>query len=205
MRNPKLEEEIVLPYVFSKEKAILLMQQNQGTDFNLEIGSGNGQFLVEIAEDEPNQFFVGCDIDSKRVRRTIKRIMRKGLKNCFVYFGRAEELLSWFEKPIFRRVYVNFPDPWPKKRHHKRRFFYPKENLDVVFSLLKEKGRLYFVSDHEEYFFFTVNERLSVYQGLTCPFEKGYTNQLENYYPTLYEEKFKKIGKDIFYTYFIKN
>lgn len=205
MRNPFIPEEILEKYMIRDAQGLnTLLQNNPGKDFRFEIGSGNGHFIMQAAENHPDSIFIGCDIEYNRVKKTIKKLCEKNLTNAYLVFGRGEEILEWIEQGKLSHVYVNFPDPWPKKKHHRRRFFYPSENLQKVLLSLKKQGRLYFVSDHEEYFFFTLNERLKPCEELATPFKMGYDHALENYFSTLYEEKFKKIGKPIYYTYFEK-
>lgn len=205
MRNPPLSDSVLEKFLLKdKEMVEKLIRSLCGQDIRIEIGSGNGHFLAKAAEFNPNAVFIGCDIDFKRVKKTIKKLHEMGLSNAYLFFGRGEELLEFVEKEVLSCLYVNFPDPWPKKKHHRRRFFYPLENLNMIFSRLKKEGKLFFVSDHEEYFFFTLNERLLPYDGLISPFEKGYQHSLPDYFPTLYEEKFKKEGKPIYYTFFKK-
>ncbi len=205
MRSPKISEENIHAYSLQEQEQFnKIWKKNHFNGFYLEIGSGNGQFMIELAKDNPDILILGCDLDFKRIKKTIKRIVRDDLRNCFVHLGRGENLLSWFSKKAIDHIYINFPDPWPKKRHHKHRFFYHEENLNCMVQKLKVSGRLYFVSDHEEYFFFALDERLKRHKSLSCSFKDGYASSLPNYYPTLYEEKFRAIGKKIFYTFFEK-
>lgn len=204
MRSILLDNSLQEKYIFSTQEQFVKSNILSYPLLAVEIGCGNGHFLVQIAQAMPDVFFVGCELDKKRVFKTVKKLSLAKIETSRVFLGRGEILLSFFPENSLSAIYVNFPDPWPKKRHHRRRFFYPQENLNLVVSRLKSGGRLYFVSDHEEYFFFTLNERLFKNPFLFCPFEAGFVNALPDYFSTLYEEKFKKMGKTIYYTYFQK-
>jgi tRNA (guanine-N7-)-methyltransferase len=206
MRNPTLKEESLDKYLLADEAALRKMLLScPEKKIHFEIGSGNGHFLAQLAAANPDDILIGCEIDHKRVKKTIKRLELLGIHNTFLYSGRAEEVLTWLSDGSLLAFYINFPDPWPKKRHNKRRFFYPKENLQLVHQKLLDGGKLFFVSDHEEYFFFALEERLKLHDGYQCPFPQFFVSSLPGYFSTLYEEKFKKIGRRIYYTYFVKN
>lgn len=205
MRSPKIPLENIEKYLLKEPQDLnKLLEEQAFSGIELEIGSGNGQFLIEVAKANPDKLVVGCEIDWIRIKKTVKRCEDRGLKNVRLHYGKAELFLEWFQPESMDKVYLNFPDPWPKKRHHKHRFLFDPKTLDKVHEKLKTQGRFYFVSDHQEYFFFGLEERLKVHKGLTCPFEKGYVPELEGYFSTLYEEKFKSEGKPIYYTYFVK-
>lgn len=205
MRNPKLENTIFEQYLLSSPlqlEQVLSSRLYQGIYF--ELGCGNGQFTTQLAQEHSAQLVLACDIDHVRVKKTVKRAAALNLSNFYGKPGRGEEFLSWLPRESLDRFYINFPDPWPKKRHHKRRFFYDIANLNQVIEKLKPQGRLYFATDHEEYFFFALQERLMPHPLLSTPFEQGFTHQMPGYYTTLYEEKFRSEGKEIYYTYFEK-
>ncbi|HCL55949.1 MAG TPA: hypothetical protein DHW82_02950 [Spirochaetia bacterium] len=205
MRNPEITEDTYQHFVLDEKSFQNLKPQLEKQKIYFEIGSGNGKFLTELADSLKDGYFFGCEIDLKRIKKTIKRIENFNLPTTYLHRGRGEVFLNWFDDESLEHFYINFPDPWPKKKHYRRRFFYPLENLELVIRKLKKGGRLYFVSDHEEYFFFALNERLLKHSNLTTPFLQGFVYSLEGYFSTLYEEKFKKIGKAIHYTYFVKN
>jgi tRNA (guanine-N7-)-methyltransferase len=205
MRNPKVEQENLLKYVMkSREDYKHFAKDFSPSAIRLEIGSGNGQFLVQLAASAPEELILGCDIDFIRIKKTVRKLGRENLENVRLCRGWAEDLLEWIEPASLTDIYVNFPDPWPKKRHHPRRFFYDPAKLGTLYSKLKRGGKLYFVSDHEEYFNFVLEERLKKHPFLQTPFEDGYVHDFPGYFSTLYEEKFRQEGKKIYYTFFEK-
>lgn len=120
--------------------------------FVWEVGCGHGHFLTAYAEANRDQLCVGIDIILERVRRGAKKRDRAVLEN--LHFVRAEAKLFLEEMPTsarFTAVYILFPDPWPKKRHHKNRIMQPEFLHDVA--VRAEPGTpLYFRTDFAPYF-----------------------------------------------------
>jgi tRNA (guanine-N7-)-methyltransferase len=176
----------------------------QNPSLSLEVGCGNGLFIIQNALAFKNKTFIGCEIKKERYLKTAKQILKHELSNAFVAHLSGEEILQSLPNESLESFYMNFPDPWPKKRHHKRRFFYPQETLTLIIQKLKKEGRIYFASDHKEYFSFVLQERLKPSCLLETPLKDGYTHSLEGYFSTLYEEKWKIEKRELYYTYFIK-
>jgi tRNA (guanine-N7-)-methyltransferase len=87
-----------------------------------EIGSGHGHFLTRFAAEFPEKRCVGVDINTQRIARSRKKATRGKLENChFVHADAGEFLHALPENATFSEIWVLFPDPWPKKRHHKNR------------------------------------------------------------------------------------
>jgi len=205
MRNPKVEEEVLNHYLIRDEAHLKeVLSGADSAEVCLEIGCGNGIFTARLAHSAPEALIIACELDLKRAKKTVQRFHREGLIRCRMRHGTGEELLSWFPEASIDRFYLNFPDPWPKKKHHRRRFFYPQEVLANLIEKLKPGGKIYFVSDHEEYFFFNLEERLKKNDQIASPLEKGFALSLPGYFSTHYEEKFKAMGKPIYYTFFEK-
>lgn len=119
---------------------------------HVEIGSGKGAFLVQEAKAHPEVDFLGIEWAGKYYRYAVDRIGRWGLTNVRIIRADAAAFLrdrvpagsvDWF--------HVYFPDPWPKKRHHKRRFV-QAGNMEVLIERLRPGGRVQFATDHADYF-----------------------------------------------------
>jgi tRNA (guanine-N7-)-methyltransferase len=87
----------------------------------VELGFGRGEFLIELARAAPSVAHVGVELSWKRVHKQTRRLASLPLRNIRLLHGRAEELLLLFEPGSLEALWINFPDPWPKKRHHRRR------------------------------------------------------------------------------------
>ena len=118
---------------------------------DLEIGSGKGRFLLELAATHPDRNLVAVERAAKYHRLCCQRAARRGLTNVRLIRTTAEDLLFRLLEPrSVANLYVLFPDPWPKKRHHKRRLF-TSEVVDAMVDALQPRGRVLVKSDHGEY------------------------------------------------------
>jgi tRNA (guanine-N7-)-methyltransferase len=117
----------------------------------VEIGSGKGNTLVQLASERPDVDFLGIEIGVKWVRLSRARLIRAGLANVRVVTGDAQWILArHLPAGSVQRVHVYFPDPWPKKRHAKRRLF-RKGFPDLLKRCLVAQGDLRVATDHESY------------------------------------------------------
>lgn len=119
---------------------------------HIEIGTGKAAFLLNQAKAEPDANFFGIERARRYYRYAVDRIGRWGITNVRIMRTDAVHLLTEFvpdNSVDFFHIY--FPDPWPKKRHHKRRFFCPA-NLEQLIRALKTGGQLKITTDHAGYF-----------------------------------------------------
>jgi len=117
-----------------------------------EVGCGHGHFLERYSAEFPLRLCLGVDLSSERIARAVRKAQRVKSGNC--HFVRAEALEFLHALPAgvtFEEVWVLFPDPWPKKRHHKNRLMQP-DFFEAIASRAGEGARLYFRTDHGEYF-----------------------------------------------------
>jgi tRNA (guanine-N7-)-methyltransferase len=122
------------------------------TDFVWEIGCGHGHFLAAYAAAHPDRVCVGVDIDTVRIARALRKSERAKLPN--LHFIQAEARLFLETLPPHARpaqIFVLFPDPWPKVRHHKHRLL-QKDFLSAVAVRASPHAHLYFRTDVEPYF-----------------------------------------------------
>jgi len=119
--------------------------------FHLEIGSGKGTFLVQQAPLTPETNYLGIEWAGEFFRYAADRIRRHGLSNVRMLHGDAAEFIRyWLADSLCDVVHLYFPDPWPKKKHHKRRFI--QETMLVEFHrILKLGGEVRIVTDHDDY------------------------------------------------------
>ncbi len=126
-----------------------LFRREAPTD--VEIGSGKGKFLNELAAAHPERNLLAVERSPKYHRLCCQRAERRGLENVRLIRTTAEDLLFRLIAPgTVSRIFVLFPDPWPKKRHHKRRFFQPA-TMPALRDALVPGGHLLVKSDHPDY------------------------------------------------------
>ncbi len=118
----------------------------------IEVGCGKGQFLAARAKANPGCDFLGIERMLERVRLFAGKVRRGNIANARVL--RLEALYTFhylLPDHHARRVYVFFPDPWPKKKHHSHRLFGPLF-LNALWKRLETGGKIEFATDHKEYF-----------------------------------------------------
>jgi tRNA (guanine-N7-)-methyltransferase len=142
-----------------------------GTDRRIEVdlGSGSGKFLIESASRFPDRNFLGIERLLGRVRKTCHAASVIGLTNVRVMRLELDYTVRYLlpENSIWR-FHLNFPDPWPKRRHYARRVF-DDEFLLAVYTRLLDNGEFWIKTDHESYF--QSIARLSARSGLWIPLE----------------------------------
>src|SRR5215208_1221814 len=118
----------------------------------IEIGIGKGTFITEQAKARPEVNFLGIEWARWFWRYSSDRLRRNNCTNARTVRAEANYFLSEFVPPeTISVLHIYFPDPWPKKRHHKRRLIQEKF-MPIVQRILMQEGRLQIVTDHQEYF-----------------------------------------------------
>jgi tRNA (guanine-N7-)-methyltransferase len=117
----------------------------------LEIGFGNGESLVAMAAAHVDTDFLGVEVHSPGIGHCLLLLEQLALGNVRVLRGDALDLLRCgFDGPAFQRIQIYFPDPWPKKRHHKRRLV-RQDTVDLLTSRLLSGGQLHLATDWQQY------------------------------------------------------
>ena len=117
----------------------------------LEIGVGKGRFIMLAATSTPSVNFLGIEYARRYLEHSIERVGKRGLTNVRLVHAEAVSFLAErIADASLSGAHVYFPDPWPKKRHHKRRFFRP-EALDELSRALRSGALLRAVTDHADY------------------------------------------------------
>jgi tRNA (guanine-N7-)-methyltransferase len=116
----------------------------------LEIGFGSGEHLSWQAERHPDVGYIGCEPFINGVTSLLGRIEIAGLKTVRIHNGDAREVLHWLPTASIGRIFLLFPDPWPKQRHAKRRLLSP-ETVAQLARVLRPGGELRFATDNGGY------------------------------------------------------
>ena len=158
-------------------------------EFVLEIGFGDGDFLIEMAQLHPNKNFLGMEIKKKRFNTAVKKARNEKSGNIkFLHMNANIAVEELFPKDVFSLVYINFPDPWPKDRHHKHRIV-NTDFLGKLSKIIKKDGVLELASDHKDYIShsFDVFNKISFFKSeYPAP---GYLHNLPNRPYTKYEKR----------------
>ena len=116
----------------------------------LEIGFGGAEHLIAQAKDNPDCGFIGSDAFINGVAKALVAIDENKLNNVRLHHGDASELLDWLPANALARIDLLYPDPWPKRRHWKRRFI-QDESLHRLARVLRPGGELRFATDIPDY------------------------------------------------------
>ena len=116
----------------------------------LEIGFGGGEHLLSLAKGNKNINFIGCEPYLNGVAMLLPRLARENLSNVKIFMDDARMLFEVLPDSSIEKLFLLFPDPWPKLRHKQRRFVSNK-NVEYFKKILKTEGLVYIATDVEEY------------------------------------------------------
>ncbi|MBY0098955.1 tRNA (guanosine(46)-N7)-methyltransferase TrmB [Mesobacillus maritimus] len=164
---------------------------------HIEIGTGKGRFITEMAKANPNVNYIGIELQKSVIISALDRLIESELPNCKLMNVDAAELGKYFAPGDVDRVYLNFSDPWPKARHEKRRLTF-KSFLAVYEEILGKKGEIHFKTDNQGLFEYSLMS-FSRY-GLLLKYVSLDLHQsdFEGNIMTEYEEKFSSRGNRIY-------
>lgn len=171
---------------------------NGEAPLHIEIGAGKGQFIIEMAKHFPNINFIAIELQTSVIYRALEKLLEEEISNVKLLNVHAGDLSDLFAEGEVDQIYLNFSDPWHKRRHRKRRLTHYRflANYQTV---LKEGGFLDFKTDNRALFEFS----LKMFNGCSCRFEELSLNLHEDTdifnIQTEYEEKFSQKGHNIHY------
>lgn len=177
---------------------------NEFDDVWLEIGFGAGEHLIWQACQNPRIGCIGCEPFVDGVVKVVTAVQETGLGNVRLHADDAREVLAWLPNAVIGRVFVLFPDPWPKARHKKRRLIAPEFVLELA-RVLRPSGEFRFATDIADY----------ARTGLTAIMQSGafswpaagpadWRNRPADWPPTRYEEKAQAAGRKRYYFRFVR-
>ncbi|WP_407892939.1 tRNA (guanosine(46)-N7)-methyltransferase TrmB [Lacticaseibacillus sp. N501-2] len=128
---------------------------DQARPLYLEVGSGKGQFIINMAQQHPDQNFIALEIQEVAIAYILRKQVELQLPNLQLILGDGADLTDYFEPEEVTGVFLNFSDPWPKTKHEKRRLTY-KTFLDQYKAIMKRGGVLQFKTDNLGFFQFSL-------------------------------------------------
>ena len=161
----------------------------------LEIGSGKGDFILTLAKRNPDTHYVSVEVIRSVAGVLAKKIVDNKMDNILLYPVDVEFLFEAIPDRFFDVIYLNFSDPWPKKKHAKRRLTFHKF-LDQYHRLLKENGKVIFKTDNTGLYEFSMEEFKNS-KFINISFIDDYVFDETNDAMTEYETKFRAEGKVI--------
>ncbi len=156
---------------------------------HLEIGFGAGEHLIARAMENPQIGFIGAEVFLNGIATCVRKAQEAGLKNLRIWPHDARPLLDDLPEKSIAAIYLFYPDPWPKRRHWKRRMV-SDFNLGRFARLLKPGGKFYFASDWANYTAWALSHLLrSLYFSWDAREAKDWKEPFYHWESTRYEKK----------------
>ena len=170
--------------------------KNSTREIYVELGTGKGDFITQIAERNPQINFIGLEVEATCVLAAARKVREHNLSNVRLIVFDVANIAELFAEHEVDRLYINFCDPWPKKRHAKRRLTHEKF-LELYKKILKRGGEIFFKTDNRGLFDYSLEQ--FALAGLEV---RDVTNDLHAEEPpdnirTEYENKFSAAGVPI--------
>lgn len=164
---------------------------------HIEIGTGKGRFIIEMAKENPEINFIGIELQTSVIVSALEKQIEEQLPNVQFLQVNAADLKEYFDEGEIHRIYLTFSDPWPKNRHEKRRLTY-KTFLSVYESILHQEGELHFKTDNQELFEYSITSFSKYGMVLIDLYLDLHNSDVPGNIMTEYEEKFSKKGNRIY-------
>ncbi|MBU0997084.1 MAG: tRNA (guanosine(46)-N7)-methyltransferase TrmB [Firmicutes bacterium] len=163
----------------------------------VEVGCGKGQFIIEMSKRHPDKNFIGIEKYDSVVIRGLEKLLANPLDNAIFIQKDATDIDEFFVPAEISGLYLNFSDPWPKKRQAKRRLTHPNF-LNKYKIILKNNASIKLKTDNFGFFEYSMMQFNSDNAFFVKEISMNYHGAKDNV-PTEFEEKFVEMGKPIFY------
>ena len=164
---------------------------------HIEIGIGKGQFITGMAKAHPEINYIGVEMQVSVVSIALDKLIEQPLPNLKLLHVDGSALTEYFADSEVDQIYLNFSDPWPKKRHEKRRLTY-KTFLAVDEQILRPNGEIHFKTDNQGLFEYSLASFSQYGMILKQVWLDLHQSQFEGNIMTEYEEKFSSKGQRIY-------
>ena len=174
-------------------------QEIFGNDHSIhvEVGSGKGAFVSGMAKANPDINYIGIDIQKSVLSYALDKVLATDVPNIKLLWVDGSDLTDYFEEGEIDRLYLNFSDPWPKKRHEKRRLTY-QSFLATYQRILPENGEIHFKTDNRGLFEYSLVSFSQYGMKLKGLWLDLHASDFEDNVLTEYEQKFANKGQVIY-------
>lgn len=169
----------------------------------VEIGFGGGEHLVHMAKTYPDVGIIGCEPFINGVAMLLGKIREAGVTNLAVHPGDARDLFDVIPEGTVQKAFLNYPDPWPKKRHHRRRFV-TQDHLEPLHRIMAEGAEFRVATDIEDYVRQTLQEVPKAGFEWTASGPEDWREPWSDWISTRYEQKALREGRTPHYLTFIR-
>ncbi|MEC1658442.1 tRNA (guanosine(46)-N7)-methyltransferase TrmB [Bacillus mojavensis] len=164
---------------------------------HIEVGTGKGQFISGMAKQNPDINYIGIELFKSVIVTAVQKVKDSEAPNVKLLNIDADTLTDVFEPGEVKRVYLNFSDPWPKKRHEKRRLTY-SHFLMKYEEVMGKSGAIHFKTDNRGLFEYSLKSFSEYGLLLTYVSLDLHNSDMEDNIMTEYEEKFSALGQPIY-------
>ena len=164
---------------------------------HIEVGSGKGRFITEMAKAHPNINYIGIDIQLSVLSYALDRVIEANVPNLQLLRVDGSDLSNYFADGEVDLIYLNFSDPWPKTKHEKRRLTY-QSFLATFEKILVANGEIHFKTDNQGLFEYSLSSFSKYGMTLNQVWLDLHTSDYEGNVMTEYEEKFSNKGQRIY-------
>ena len=164
---------------------------------HVEVGSGKGAFVSGMAKANPEINYIGIDIQKSVLSYALDKVLATAVPNIKLLWVDGSDLTDYFEDGEIDRLYLNFSDPWPKKRHEKRRLTY-QSFLATYQQILPENGEIHFKTDNRGLFEYSLGIFSQSGMKLKGVWLDLHASDFEDNVLTEYEQKFANKGQVIY-------
>ena len=164
---------------------------------HVEVGSGKGAFVSGMAKANPEINYIGVDIQKSVLSYALDKVLATAVPNIKLLWVDGSDLTDYFEDGEIDRLYLNFSDPWPKKRHEKRRLTY-QSFLATYQQILPENGEIHFKTDNRGLFEYSLVSFSQFGMKLKGVWLDLHASDFEDNVLTEYEQKFANKGQVIY-------
>lgn len=169
----------------------------------VEIGFGGGEHLVHMAKTYPDVGIIGCEPFINGVAMLLGKIREAGVTNLAVHPGDARDLFDVIPEGTVQKAFLNYPDPWPKKRHHRRRFV-TQDHLEPLHRIMAEGAEFRVATDIEDYVRQTLQEVPKAGFEWSAQGPEDWREPWSDWVSTRYEQKALREGRTPHYLTFIR-
>ncbi|MBH87847.1 MAG: tRNA (guanosine(46)-N7)-methyltransferase TrmB [Pelagibacterales bacterium] len=170
----------------------------------LEVGFGDGEHLKWQLENNKHIAIIGCEPYINGIANLLSLLNKEELKRVKIFNGDARKIISFLKEDSISKIFILFPDPWPKKKHYKRRFI-QFDILNDLYRILTNNGELRISTDHYSYLSWVLFHFIKFKKFYWPALSKSdFLIKPENWNKTKYEIRAKRLGNICYYLQYFK-
>ena len=195
-KKPHTDEKLQAFADFVTVGDVQPISNDSARKFYVELGTGMGEFITQIAERNPQINFIGLEVEKTCVLSAARKVREKNLSNVRLIVFDVNNITEIFGEHVIDRLYINFCDPWPKKRHAKRRLTHIRF-LEMYRQILKVDGEIFFKTANRALFDFSLEQFALAGMNIRDVTNDLHSNEPPENIRTEYENKFSAQGVPI--------